>query len=583
LVDDDNMKTRSAPILPPGPRSVVAVWAAAGASVLVAVLSLPSWIRPAAEPWPVRLAGLAALAVGLRMSMGRPRPAAGVWTLTMMVALPVVAWSAPAAAPWSWLGWAAVAVVGAWTLPARGSAAVTGLAASAPFLISGSWDTSVLMVIGSLIAAVGVATRGSGPSHAMGCDRRHLTDEEHGEIEAARALHSVAVTMGSSTTLAEVIPTLLSTIAEPFGAGVAAFLTVDTMARTVKLQSPVLVNGSWVDADDHGVTPIVESGIVEQALRSPRSLIVDLSLVKEARKAALTDLGLGEALLGPLHLDGDSVGLLVLGEPAAGRFGAGAPGHLDLLVGPAALVLAQVGRHERAAALNAELQQLAAMKSDFTSMVIHELRSPLTGVIGALDTMTMPGMDLDEKEVSELVEMARRQSHRLRSLVEDLLTLSRGEAGMAKPVMRHLPLANLATGAIRTLGGHPVTSSIDPHLQVEVDGDRFGQVLVNLLENALKYGGGGPVEVFGSLRGDRVCVRVVDHGPGVPDEHKARVFERFVRLDATRHLGGTGLGLPIVKMFVEGMGGTVAVVDTPGGGATFEVWLPTAAQALGAA
>jgi two-component system OmpR family sensor kinase len=119
---------------------------------------------------------------------------------------------------------------------------------------------------------------------------------------------------------------------------------------------------------------------------------------------------------------------------------------------------------------------------------------------------------------------------------------------------------------------------------VMADADHLVQIIANLVENALKYGGGTPIEVTADLTPDAVTFSVADHGAGIPVAQRDRVFERFVRLNRPieREVGGTGLGLAIVHMLVEGMGGAISVTETVGGGATFSVVLPAAVAAVAA-
>ena len=125
--------------------------------------------------------------------------------------------------------------------------------------------------------------------------------------------------------------------------------------------------------------------------------------------------------------------------------------------------------------------------------------------------------------------------------------------------------------------------TIEPDdLTVEADRDHLSRILINLVENAAKYAVGSPVELYAWERPSKAVIAVVDHGPGIPDEEKDRVFERFTQIDQsdTRSKGGTGLGLSIVKSLAEVMRGAVRVEATEGGGATFVVELPLAPSML---
>ncbi|MFC5380927.1 sensor histidine kinase [Aquipuribacter nitratireducens] len=225
----------------------------------------------------------------------------------------------------------------------------------------------------------------------------------------------------------------------------------------------------------------------------------------------------------------------------------------------------------------------------FVADASHELRTPLASIRGFAELHRQGAVP--EEEVPGTFARIEDEARRLGVLVEDLLLLARldEQRAMKEVPVDLVPLAVDATGDVRALDparqvrvlspdGSPVTATT-----VVGDPDRLRQVLTNLVGNAVRHTpAGSPVEVVvGPVPrsdGREVALAVRDHGLGVPDEAKGRVFDRFSRLDAsrTRGTGGTGLGLSIVAAIVAAHGGTVEVRDTPGGGATFEVRLPAA-------
>jgi len=222
------------------------------------------------------------------------------------------------------------------------------------------------------------------------------------------------------------------------------------------------------------------------------------------------------------------------------------------------------------------LEEVAQMKSDFVSTVSHELRSPLTSIIGSLDTVNRPELAPKEPTSQQLLISARRQAGRLQRLIEDLLVVSRIDRGAIPVHPEDLHLKEIFDEVNRTVSIEP-TIAVDPeNLMVRADRDHLMRVLINLVENAAKYAPDSPVELFAWSRGGRALMAVVDHGPGIPEEARERIFDRFTQLDQsdTRARGGTGLGLSIVKSLSEVMGGSVRVEPTEGGGATFVVELP---------
>jgi two-component system phosphate regulon sensor histidine kinase PhoR len=175
--------------------------------------------------------------------------------------------------------------------------------------------------------------------------------------------------------------------------------------------------------------------------------------------------------------------------------------------------------------------------------------------------------------------MAAKQANRLRTLIEDLLVMSRIEADSLPMRPERIDLEPFLAELIVALpSGERVTHEPTPDIEAVVaDPDHLARVVTNLVENAIKYGGDGPIEVSAVDNRDEVHLSVLDHGPGISYEQHEVIFERFTQLQphATRSKGGAGLGLSIVKGLVEAMNGRVWYEPTLGGGATFTVAIPT--------
>ena len=232
-----------------------------------------------------------------------------------------------------------------------------------------------------------------------------------------------------------------------------------------------------------------------------------------------------------------------------------------------------------------KLREIDRLKSDFVSHVSHELRTPLTAIKGSLDNM-LDGLtgELGDKQVRYLQRMKSNTDHLVR-LINDLLDLSRIEAGQISINPRVVALSPLITeicDSLRPLATAKqidLTSETSAELTVIADRDRLTQILLNLAGNALKFTpSGGRVAVRAAAAGDQVRIEVADNGAGMEPREKARIFERFYQApaeDSGRHLG-TGLGLSITKSLVELHGGGIAVESAPGSGSTFTVTLPVA-------
>jgi PAS domain S-box-containing protein len=247
-------------------------------------------------------------------------------------------------------------------------------------------------------------------------------------------------------------------------------------------------------------------------------------------------------------------------------------------------------RVRREQAVTERLRQVDKLKDEFLANTSHELRTPLNGIIGLAESL-LGGVAgrLDQRVTGDLSLIAS-SGHRLSRLVNDILDLSR---------LRHQDLAlrrsavdvGSAATVVLTLArplaaGKPVAlaCAIEPGLsRVWADEDRLQQILLNLVENAIKFTAQGSVTVSASVAGDSVEIVIADTGIGVPREHQERIFEPFTQADAstTRRFGGTGLGLSVTRQLVELHGGTIRVDSEAGAGARFAFTLPVAASSNG--
>jgi signal transduction histidine kinase len=212
---------------------------------------------------------------------------------------------------------------------------------------------------------------------------------------------------------------------------------------------------------------------------------------------------------------------------------------------------------------------------DFVSTASHEFRSPLAAILGFAETLDVQWDSLRDGDRLRYVATIQRQAQRLARLTEDLLTVTRLSGPGMETAPQSVSCRALVDGALR-LVDLDVTVTLPDDLCVQVDPDHFEDILVNLLTNAGKYGA-APIEVTGTVVGDAVVLRVIDHGRGIPEDFQRHMFDQFSRdRRAAREHPGSGLGLSIVEGLVERNGGSVAYEDTPGGGATFVVRLPLA-------
>ena len=237
-----------------------------------------------------------------------------------------------------------------------------------------------------------------------------------------------------------------------------------------------------------------------------------------------------------------------------------------------------------------DVEQAGQIRRDFIANLSHELRTPLTALLGFVETLRGAARD-DPAARDRFLAIMQRETDRMARLVDDLLSLSRVEAEERVRPMAPVPLAALVEGVVQSLAPMAEAAGVSldttlPQGEVVVPGDanQLRQVVLNLVENAIKYGGRdrpvhitlGPARAEPALRGQGVRLTVTDHGDGIAEHHIPRLTERFYRVDShrSREVGGTGLGLAIVKHIVGRHRGRLRIESHQGEGSTFSVILP---------
>jgi two-component system, OmpR family, sensor histidine kinase KdpD len=225
------------------------------------------------------------------------------------------------------------------------------------------------------------------------------------------------------------------------------------------------------------------------------------------------------------------------------------------------------------------------MRTALLTAVSHDLRSPLASAKAAVTSLRSPEVHWTKSDRDELLATADESLDRLTRLVDNLLDMSRLQAGALSLFPRPVGVDEIVARSLDDLGGlsKPVLVDIPESLpEVTVDPAILERVVVNLTENALRYSPPSqPPLLTASTLGDRVELRVIDRGPGIPDKERDRMFVPFQRLGDTDNTTGVGLGLALARGFTEAMGGTLTAEETPGGGLTMAVTMPAVAAAPG--
>lgn len=229
-------------------------------------------------------------------------------------------------------------------------------------------------------------------------------------------------------------------------------------------------------------------------------------------------------------------------------------------------------------------KHMERVKEEFVSTVSHELRTPLTSISGSLGLLVGQWTEQLPASAVRLLTIAQKNCQRLVRLINDILDIEKIESGRVVFSFVRIDLRQVAEQAIEDnrgfaegFGVQLLLDSASVEAEVSADPDRLAQVITNLLSNAIKFSpAGGEVLVAVERSGSAFRISVRDHGSGIPEEFKPRLFEKFAQADSTnsRQSGGTGLGLSIVRQIVERLGGRVWFDDAPGGGTIFYVELP---------
>ncbi|MDD5686723.1 MAG: ATP-binding protein [Elusimicrobia bacterium] len=232
---------------------------------------------------------------------------------------------------------------------------------------------------------------------------------------------------------------------------------------------------------------------------------------------------------------------------------------------------------------NTRLKEINEKKSEFVEIVSHDLRTPLTSILGFADTVLNKNLKLSEKDKDEYVNIIGIEARRLGRLISDFLDISKIEEGRLELNLKKISIEGVIRRTVRSIDTKTYGVGIDVEIEkdlpeIYLDSDRIRQVFQNIIGNALKYSPRDSViKLTAGKSSNEVRIAIIDHGPGIADDKKKIIFEKFYRVDddVSRKERGTGLGLSIAKSIVEMHGGKIWVEDNPGfSGSCFIFTLP---------
>jgi two-component system sensor histidine kinase KdpD len=242
-----------------------------------------------------------------------------------------------------------------------------------------------------------------------------------------------------------------------------------------------------------------------------------------------------------------------------------------------AIERAQLAEKARQAQLSQETEKL---QTALLNSISHDLRTPLVSITGAISTLRDERTRLDEETRQSLLDTAGEEADRLNRLVGNLLNMSRIEAGAMRAALELVDIQDLIGSSLEQVGergrDRKISVEIPPDLPlVPLDFVLMSQVLINLIDNALKYSSPDtPIQIRAHPTGAFLEIEVADRGAGIPNEDLNRVFEKFYRVHRPDQVSGTGLGLSICKGILETHGGFIHAVNRPGGGTIVTLAIP---------
>jgi signal transduction histidine kinase len=308
----------------------------------------------------------------------------------------------------------------------------------------------------------------------------------------------------------------------------------------------------------------------------------DMSERRFEEEDEFISLGLRSRVLVPLLSGPETIGALSVVRRDRSAFASDEIELLSVLGRLAGSAVQNIRAYEAERTTAEELRRLSALRADFVSLVSHELRSPMASVIGSARTLQLRWRELSPEQRESFLALIAHETSRLAELISDVLDTSRIEAGTFSYSFDDVDLAEVIrdTAAAAQQGQDEVAVEAlvrEPLPTVRGDRNRLRQVLVNLIDNAVKYSSPGEaVKVEAHSLNGRVLIEVSDSGPGIPAQHQKVIFEKFGRIEIGQIAKpGTGLGLFIARSIAEAHGGSLAVRSHPEqGGATFTLSLP---------
>ncbi|TMK16482.1 MAG: HAMP domain-containing protein, partial [Alphaproteobacteria bacterium] len=407
-------------------------------------------------------------------------------------------------------------------------------------------------------------------------------------VAELKALEEIGRAVTSSLNIKSVLATIVTRAVELTQADAGAIYSYDSSRDAFELTGTHALPPSFQDAVRTIRVKLDESALGLSAKQRQPICFPDLSTAPNYPLRDLTlSAGFHSVLIVPLLGPEEVLGALVLQRRSIGDFPASTIGLMRTFADQSVLAMNNARLFREVEEKGRELAVANEHKSQFFANMSHELRTPLNGILGFAELL-LDGLygALPEKAL-EIVGRMQKDGKHLLGLINDVLDISKIEAGQLSLSFDEYSLQGLveavmtSTGVLAQTKGIELKAVISPDLPIGYgDERRLTQVLLNIVGNAIKFTDTGSVEVHASAIGDHFVIAVRDTGPGIPAADHARIFEDFQQIDnsITRQKGGTGLGLSIARRLLAAHGGRIDLRSTPGTGSTFTIFLPIRAE-----
>jgi signal transduction histidine kinase len=412
---------------------------------------------------------------------------------------------------------------------------------------------------------------------------RTRTEELGRSVSELRALGEVSQAVNSTLDLETVLSTIVAKAVQLSGTEAGAIYGYDEQAREFRLRATYGVEQALIDAltqrhiglDDPNVAPVF-------ARREPVQ-------VADLRAEAASDLneitlraGFRARMVAPLLRGENIVGMLVVRRRTPGEFAKNTVDLITTFAAQSALAIQNARLFHEIEDKSRQLEEASQHKSQFLANMSHELRTPLNAILGYTELMTDGAYGEPSEKMLGLLTRLEANGRHLLGLINDVLDLSKIEAGQLVLELSDYSVQDIAQTVRSTL--EPLAADKKLGFKLELaelspgrgDGRRLTQVLINLVGNAIKFTDAGEVAIKAEANDGSFHVSVRDTGPGISAAGQANLFQEFQQADnaITRKKGGTGLGLAISKRIIEMHGGRIWVESQPGQGSTFTFTLP---------